>query len=517
MVLMPVKTAPGSLRAPRGRGINKSMKPRVQQLCAAIDSGHAPAQKQAVSELALLVACSANARGAIADPAVEGRLVQLLSATDDPTMLSWTISVLSNLGRDLSSRERQAAAVPRLCQLLEAESAEVQHAAALHIATLSHAPSLQKAIGQAGGFGSLSKLESMSSLAMASPAQRQLQRDAADYARWTLRTSHGRNYKPAFRPKSPATLRREAAATKAQAHARRRAGNERVQAARASKVPAATAVQSAYRGKVGRAEAAARRPNPVLFSVVEGDPSAGGEFVVGLSGGSGDDDVAVDVAALYDRLRDGKMLSPDEMEVVRVHQRLLDGKLLTADEMDILRGTAGARLDVAAIHDRLREGKMLTAAEMEVLREAQQQGVPDVEELQQRLLEGKMLSKTEMEVLRASPELRGTSASPDVTELHQRLADGKILTAEEMEVLRSSPELRGATGGGGAESPSWAFDSAGYASSLTLPIVCADGRTYPLTLGLLPRRGADDYTTMASRVIETAISRALAADAEKYL
>ena len=95
MVLMPVKTAPGSLRAPRGRGINKSMKPRVQQLCAAIDSGHAPAQKQAVSELALLVACSANARGAIADPAVEGRLVQLLSATDDPTMLSWTISVLS--------------------------------------------------------------------------------------------------------------------------------------------------------------------------------------------------------------------------------------------------------------------------------------------------------------------------------------------------------------------------------------------------------------------------------------
>ena len=31
------------------------MKPRVQQLCAAIDSGHAPAQKQAVSELALLV------------------------------------------------------------------------------------------------------------------------------------------------------------------------------------------------------------------------------------------------------------------------------------------------------------------------------------------------------------------------------------------------------------------------------------------------------------------------------
>ena len=46
MVLMPVKTAPGSLRAPRGRGINKSMKPRVQQLCAAIDSGHAPAQKQ---------------------------------------------------------------------------------------------------------------------------------------------------------------------------------------------------------------------------------------------------------------------------------------------------------------------------------------------------------------------------------------------------------------------------------------------------------------------------------------
>ena len=111
-----------------------------------------------------------------------------------------------------------------------------RNAAALHIATLSHAPSLQKAIGQAGGFGSLSKLESMSSLAMASPAQRQLQRDAADYARWTLRTSHGRNYKPAFRPKSPATLRREAAATKAQAHARRRAGNERVQAARASKV-----------------------------------------------------------------------------------------------------------------------------------------------------------------------------------------------------------------------------------------------------------------------------------------
>ena len=68
-----------------------------------------------------------------------------------------------------------------------------------------------------------------------------------------------------------------------------------------------------------------------------------------------------------------------------------------------------------------------------------------------------------------------------------------------------------------AESPSWAFDSAGDASRLTLPIVCADGRTYPLTLGLLPRRDGDDYTTMASRVIETAISRALAVDAEKYL
>ena len=216
------------------------------------------------------------------------------------------------------------------------------------------------------------------------------------------------------------------------------------------------------------------------------------------------------MAALYGRLRDGKMLSPDEMEVVRV-QRLLDGKL-TADDMDILRGTAGARLDVAAIHTDSARARCSRRRRWKCC--AAQQQAPDVEELQQRLLEGKLLSRAEAEVLRASPELRGTSGSPDVTELHQRLADGKILTAEEMEVLRSSPELRGATGG---ESPSWSFDSAGYASSLTLPIVCADGRTYPLTLGLLPRRDAADYTTMASRVIETAISRALAADAEKCL
>ena len=165
-----------------------------------------------------------------------------------------------------------------------------------------------------------------------------------------------------------------------------------MQAARAFKVPAATAVQSAYRGKVGRRGGGAA--DPVLF--VEGDlrPAASS---LRRRGGSGDDD-GMDVAALAGcatadavARRDGSGARP---------QRLLDGKLLTADDMDIPRhGRRAARRRRDHDH-RLREGKMLTAAEMEVLRAAQQQGA-DVEELQQRLLEGKLFGGGE-EVLDAA-------------------------------------------------------------------------------------------------------------------
>ena len=45
---------------------------------------------------------------------------------------------------------------------------------------------------------------------LAGPAYSSLRQEASQYARWALRTSQGRNYKPAYKPKSAAQLEDEA-------------------------------------------------------------------------------------------------------------------------------------------------------------------------------------------------------------------------------------------------------------------------------------------------------------------
>ena len=110
----------------------------------------------------------------------------------------------------------QLGVVPVLSALVASGAAEVRHAATLHLATLSHSTRMRDAIAaeRTAPLGSLYKLEDSCAKpppaepagagvtdpaeGCTSPYHRRLRDEALVYARWSLRTSHGRNYKPAF-------------------------------------------------------------------------------------------------------------------------------------------------------------------------------------------------------------------------------------------------------------------------------------------------------------------------------
>ena len=100
--------------------------------------------------------------------------------------------------------------VPALIGLVQSRNPEVQHAAALHLATLSHSLNVQQAFGaNNNALRALHDIERKSSKPLAAIGKGTLQREASQYVRWALRTAQGRNYKPAFTPKTDAEMEAE--------------------------------------------------------------------------------------------------------------------------------------------------------------------------------------------------------------------------------------------------------------------------------------------------------------------
>lgn len=197
---------------------SRSLLPRIRELAEQLE--HEGQQKSAICELALLASRSTSACTAVANAKLEQKLVDVLITSTDAAIQTWTMSTLANIASDSASRDRQALAVPALCTLITSSVPEVQHSAALHLATLSHSMVLQTAIGQqVSVMNQLYAIEGKSSASFASPATRSLQREAAQFARWALRTPHGRNHKPVFKPKSEEELAMEAS-IKVQKHVR---------------------------------------------------------------------------------------------------------------------------------------------------------------------------------------------------------------------------------------------------------------------------------------------------------
>eukprot|EP00965_Chrysotila_dentata_P120443 3982428-Pleurochrysis_carterae.AAC.1 len=142
------------------------------------------------------------------------------------------MAILSNLVTSAapgvpSVKLRQSAAVPILCQLVTSEDSNVQHSAALHLATLSHSE-LSLAIRKSGAYEALLALEGTQREQLPARRHDMRRQEAASYARWALRTPAGRNLKNAFQPKSKLQLEQEeleerahfAAATQIQGRAR---------------------------------------------------------------------------------------------------------------------------------------------------------------------------------------------------------------------------------------------------------------------------------------------------------
>lgn len=182
----------------------KSLGPRIDELAKLLGSGASDARvKSAACELAMLASRSISACMTVADAKIEPQLSGVLSTSKDPTTQCWTMSILSNCASLKESRERQAVAVPALCKLIASPVPEVQHAAALHLATLSHSAAVQKAFAANGAaVRMLHDIEGLASKALSKPGAKTLQQEAAQYARWTLRTPQGRRHKPDFVPKS---------------------------------------------------------------------------------------------------------------------------------------------------------------------------------------------------------------------------------------------------------------------------------------------------------------------------
>ena len=267
----------------RGRSPTKNLKPlgpRVASLAGGLDSKDPVTRMAAISELALLVSCSGAARDAVAAGQVESKLLKVLSRTSDSNGQCYIMSILSNLADNQASRERQVTVVPVLATLLKSHSPEVRHAAALHLARLSHSDLQRQALSKSGALprepfplrqqftltsplplsGGLRLLHSMeaeqdmrrvrtlptlghsgSSGTLAGkirPSDRHalLLQETAQYARWTLRSAQGRNYKPSLQPKSAEFYAQEEAAINLQKHERGRGLRAELRAKQAAKV-----------------------------------------------------------------------------------------------------------------------------------------------------------------------------------------------------------------------------------------------------------------------------------------
>ena len=205
-------TAGLSASAPTLGGVKptRSFDTRIAELSAQLDRSES-AQTSALSELALLASCSLSACTAVANAKLESRLARYLASTTNHTLQCWALSVLSNIAHDSASRERQAVVIAPLCTLIASPQPDVQHAAALHLATLSRSSNLQTVISQQQKvLDSLYAIESKESKSLAMPRAKALRKEAAQYARWALRTPHGRNHKPCFKPKTEEELQLEA-------------------------------------------------------------------------------------------------------------------------------------------------------------------------------------------------------------------------------------------------------------------------------------------------------------------
>ena len=247
------RDAPGSAPpAKPGRGIG----PRVKELKQQLTQGEARA-KGAVGELAMLASRSLVACVAVADAKLEAPLAKVLNTYKDPHVACWTMSVLANCASIPASRERQAVAVPALCKLVQSKVPEVQHAAALHLATLSHSPQVQQAFGANGNaLRALHDIERRSSKPLSMPGRATMAQEASQYARWALRTAQGRNYKPAYMPKTDEELEAEGAVA-IQARVRSSFVANQYRAEMKQRKAAATILQAGYRGHKGRDSIAA--------------------------------------------------------------------------------------------------------------------------------------------------------------------------------------------------------------------------------------------------------------------
>ena len=234
----------------------KSLAPRIAELSTQLASGHDGLTKTACCELALLASRSISACMAVADAKLEPQLGKVLQKSTDPTTQCWAMSVLSNCASAPGSRERQAVAVPALCALITSPVPEVQHAATLHLATLSHSASLTTAIsGNRLSMNALRAIEGKSSTTLAAPSCNALRQEASQYARWALRTAQGRNYKPAFVPKSQQELEDEAS-VQLQARVRSSFVANQYRNEMKARRAAAAVVQATYRGHQGRSAVA---------------------------------------------------------------------------------------------------------------------------------------------------------------------------------------------------------------------------------------------------------------------
>lgn len=234
----------------------RGIAPLIKELSTQLSQGEARA-KGAVGELAMLASRSLTACVAVADAKLEAPLAKILKTHKDPHTMCWTMSVLANCASIPASRERQAVAVPALCKLVQSKDPQVQHAATLHLATLSHSAHVQQLFGaNYNALRALHDIEKRSSKVLSMPGRASLQQEASTYARWALRTAQGRNYKPAYMPKTDEELEAEGAVA-IQARVRSSFVANQYRAEMKQRRAAATILQAGYRGHTSRAGVAA--------------------------------------------------------------------------------------------------------------------------------------------------------------------------------------------------------------------------------------------------------------------
>lgn len=205
----------------------------------------------------MLASRSAAACMAVADARLEGSLSKVLQQSKDPHTQCWTLAILANAAAQPQSRERQAVAVPALCRLVQSKNPEVQHAAALHLATLSHSQRVQEAFGaNSNALRVLHDIEKGASKTLCAPGTNTLKQEAQQYARWALRTAQGRHYKPHYHPKTDEEMEAEGAVA-IQARVRSSFVANQYRSEMRARRAAATVVQAGFRGHKGRSDVAA--------------------------------------------------------------------------------------------------------------------------------------------------------------------------------------------------------------------------------------------------------------------